>query len=118
MLKKYGKSIAAVVVAVIITLRSVLTDSHVDPAEGVAIALSLANAVLVYLVPLFPGYRWLKSAVGVVIAALTALSTVILSGLTTDELLLVVLAAFQAAGVVAAPAVSDNGTANARTPGQ
>jgi hypothetical protein len=110
-IQRYGKPLAATVLAAIITFKSVYGDNHVDPAEGVAIALSFANAGMVYLVPLFPGYRWLKTAVGVLIAALTALATVILSGLTTEEVILVVLAAAQAAGITVAPAVSTNGTA-------
>lgn len=108
--RRYGKPIAAVLIAAVITFKSLYGDQHIDPAEGVAIALSAANGVMVYLVPLFPGYRWLKSAVGVLIAALTALATVILSGLTTDEVILVVMAGVQALGITAAPAVSDNGT--------
>jgi len=110
--QKYGKPILAVIIAGVITLKSVLGDQHVDPAEAVAIALSVANAGMVYLVPLFPGYRWLKTAVGVVIAALTALASVILAGLTTEEIILVILAAAQALGITVAPAVSDNGTAS------
>lgn len=107
---KYGKPLFAVVIAVIITAKAVYVDRHIDPAEGVAIALSFASAGMVYLVPLFPGYRWLKTAVGVVIAALTALSSVILAGLTPDEVFLVVAAGLQALGITIAPAVSDNGT--------
>lgn len=109
-LTRYGKPLFAVFVAVIITVKAVYGDRHIDPAEGVAIALSFANAALVYLVPLFPGYRWLKTAVGVVIAALTALSSVILAGLTPDEMFLVLSAALQALGITLAPAVSANGT--------
>lgn len=109
-LTRYGKPLFAVLVAVIITVKAVYGDRRIDPAEGVAIALTLANAGMVYLVPLFPGYRWLKTAVGVAIAALSALSTVILAGLTPDEVFLVVSAGLQALGITVAPAVSDNGT--------
>lgn len=110
-LARYGKPLFSVLMAVLVTAKSAYGDHHVDPAEGVAIALSFANAGMVWLVPLFPGYRWLKSGVGVGIAALTALSSVILSGLTQDELFLVIAAVLQAAGIAVAPAVSDNGTA-------
>lgn len=108
---RYGKPLFSVFVAVLITVKSVYGDQHIDPAEGVVIALSFTNAGMVWLVPLFPGYRWLKTAVGVTIAALTALSSVILSGLTLDEAFLVVASALQALGVAVAPAVSSNGVA-------
>lgn len=108
-LQRYGKPLFATLIAALITFRTLYGDNHIDPAEGVAILLSFANGAVVYLVPLFPGYRWLKSAVGVIIAMLTALSVVILGGLTADEVALVVMAAAQALGIVAMPAVSDTG---------
>ena len=110
MLRKYGKALAAVVGAALMVAYGALSgDQHVDPEEGVQIAVSVATAAGVYLVPLAPQYRWGKTAVAVVLGGLQVLATVILGGVDSAEWIAIVLAALTAAGVGIAPAVSDNG---------
>jgi hypothetical protein len=109
----YGKAIASAVFFVLTALYAKLSgDGRVDPEEWVAVAIAAASAVGVYLVPLAPQYRWGKTAVAALLAALQVAATVILGGIDTNEWLLIVLAVGQALGVAAAPAVSDNGVSS------
>lgn len=109
-IQKYGKALASTAVALVIAgWQAWSGDQHVDAREGVIIALAFGNAAMVYVIPLVPEYPWLKTAVGAGIAGLTALSAVILGGLTYDELAVVGFAVLQALGIKFAPAVSDNG---------
>lgn len=115
-LKKYGKAIAAVIGAALMVAYGALNgDRHIDPEEGVQIAIAGSTAVGVYLVPLVPEYRWAKTAVAAVLAVLQVLATVILGGLDSAEWIALVLAALTVFGVGAAPAVSDNGVGSSRT---
>lgn len=111
-LAKYGKAAAAVVGAALVVAYGALTgDQHIDPEEGVQIAIAGATAVGVYFVPLAPQYKWGKTAVAAVLAVLQVLATVILGGLEPHEWIALVFAALTVLGVGAAPAVSDNGVA-------
>jgi hypothetical protein len=110
MLQKYGKPLTSVFFAALVVAYAKLSgDQHIDPAEWVAIAIAFTNAVGVYLVPLVPQYRWSKTGVGVLLAVLQVLATLILGGLDSNEWILLLLTAGQALGVIVAPAVSDNG---------
>lgn len=110
MFTKYGKALAATVAAALTVAYGALSgDRHVDPDEGVQIAIAAATAVGVYLVPLAPQYRWGKTAVAVVLSVLQVLTTVVLGGLDAGEWIALALAALTVVGVGAAPAVSDNG---------
>src|SRR5690606_3431081 len=120
MINKYGKAIAAVVGATLVVVHAALSDQRITAEEWVQVAIAGVTAVGVYLVPLAPKYRWGKSAVAVLLAVLQALTTVILGGLDTREVIVLVLAGLTAAGVVVAPAVSDNGigSKDPRVPGR
>ncbi|MDG4790361.1 hypothetical protein O7626_31330 [Micromonospora sp. WMMD1102] len=114
MIRKYGKALAAVAGAALVAAYGALNgNQHVDPEEGVQIAIAAATAVGVYLVPLAPQYRWAKTAVAVVLGVLQVLATSILGGLDGQEWIALLLAGLTAAGVGFAPAVSDNGIASA-----
>lgn len=115
-LKKYGKAIVAVIGAALTVAYGALNgDQHIDPEEGVQIAIAGSTAVGVYLVPLVPEYRWAKTAVAAMLAVLQVLATVILGGLDQSEWIALVLAALTVLGVGVAPAVSDNGVGSSRT---
>ncbi|MCW6003842.1 hypothetical protein K1W54_04495 [Micromonospora sp. CPCC 205371] len=114
-LKKYGKAIVAVIGAALTIAYGALNgDQHIDPEEGVQIAIAGSTAVGVYLVPLVPEYRWAKTAVAAMLAVLQVLATVILGGLDQSEWIALVLAALTVLGVGVAPAVSDNGVGSSR----
>jgi len=110
MFQKYGKPLASVFFAALVAAYAYLSgDNHIDATEWVAVVIAFTNAVGVYLVPLAPQYRWGKTAVGVLLAVLQVLATLILGGLDSNEWILLLLTAGQALGVIASPAVSDNG---------
>ncbi|HEU4422076.1 MAG TPA: hypothetical protein VFR67_05990 [Pilimelia sp.] len=109
-MQKYGKAIASTFFAVLVVAYTMVSgDNRIDAVEWVAIAIAGTNAVGVYLVPLAPQYRYGKTVVGVALAVLQVLTTLIIGGLDSNEWILLLLTAGQALGVVAAPAVSDNG---------
>lgn len=112
MFQTYGKAIVAAVYAVAIVAVPLFTgDNHVDPSEGVAIAIAVCTAALTYLVPMVPGARWAKTAVGAVLAGLQVLTTVIVDGVDANDMLLIALAILSFLGIAVAPAVSTvNGT--------
>lgn len=104
---KYGKAIVAIVVAALVAISQALGgDQHVEPGEWVAIAIAVATAVGVWLVPLAPQAKYGKTAVAVVLAALQVLTTSLLDGFGSDDILLVLLTVGGAIGVYIAPAVS------------
>lgn len=108
--KKYGKAIVSVLVACgIASWQGMSGDHHIDGREGVVVLLAFLNAGMVFIIPLVPEYPWAKTAVGVGIAGATALSAVMLGGLSYDELTVVGMAIVQALGIKFAPAVSNNG---------
>lgn len=81
-----------------------------SPAEGVQIAIAVVTAIGVYITPLIPGARWTKTAVAVVLAALQVLVTVIVDGVSGNDVLMIAFAVAGALGIAVAPARSTNGT--------
>lgn len=113
MLQKYGKAIAAVIFAVLTAAQVYLGgDNHIDPEEWVQLGIAAASAIGVYLIPLAPQYAWAKTAVAVLLAVLQTLATVVLSGLDSNEILVLVLAGLTALGVGVSPARSNNGVSS------
>lgn len=104
---RYGKAVLATLAAAGVTAYQALSgDQHIDPVEAVSVAIAWVTAAGVYLVPLAPQARWTKTAVATLLAVLQVLTTAILGGLGTDEVLLMLITAAGAAGVYVAPAVS------------
>jgi hypothetical protein len=85
-------------------------DRHIDPSEGVAIAIAVCTAALTYLVPLAPSAPWVKTAVGAVLAGLQVAATVIIGGVDGNDVMLIAAAMVGALGITLAPAVSTTGT--------
>jgi hypothetical protein len=111
-MEKYGKAIAAVIGAILTAVYAAVSgDNRIEADEWISVAIAATIAIGVYLVPLDPRYRWGKTAVGVLLAVLQAATTLILGGLDSNEWILLVLAGLTAAGVVVAPAISNNGVA-------
>lgn len=107
MLQTYGKSIVAFLYAVaVVAVPLASGDRHVDPAEGVAIAIAACTAALTYLVPLVPSAPWTKTAIGAVLAGLQVLTTVIVGGIDGNDVLLIVFAVASFLGIAVAPAAS------------
>lgn len=105
---KYGKTVLAVAFLIYATVVAQLSgDGRVDKAEGVTIAIAVCSALLVYVVPMAPQWRWGKSAIMAVSACLVVASQLIVDGaLDANDWYLVIGALVAALGVTVAPAVS------------
>lgn len=107
MFTTYGKSIVAFAYAVAVVAVPLFSgDKHVDPAEGVAIAIAVCTAALTFLVPLAPGATWTKTAIGAVLAGLQVATTVIVGGVDANDWMLIAFAVASFLGIAVAPAVS------------
>jgi membrane protein CcdC involved in cytochrome C biogenesis len=106
--QKSGKAIMAFLYAVaFIVIPLVTGDRHVDPVEGVTIAIAVCTNAGVYLIPLFPGTRWTKTALGALLAGLQIAAVVILDhAIDANEALMIAAAVLGALGIAAAPAAS------------
>lgn len=108
---KYGKSIVAAVYAVAVIAIPMWTgDRHIDPSEGILVAIAVGNALLVYVVPLKPEFKSIKSVVNAIMAALSVALAQIAGGLDANDVLLITAAGLSVLGVTLAPAASTKGT--------
>lgn len=106
-MKTYGKSILAFVGGVVlVVIPFVSGDKHVDPSEGVAIAIGAVQLAGVWLVPLAPQAKWSKTAVSFLMTMLQVLGVVILGGVDTNDVGILVTAVLTFFGVAAAGAIS------------
>ena len=107
MLSTYGKFIVGFLYAVATAAVPLFSgDHHVDPSEGVAIAIAVCTAALTWLVPLVPSAPWIKSAVAAALAGLQVLATVIIGGVDGNDIMLIAFAVISALGISVAPADS------------
>jgi hypothetical protein len=107
MFQTYGKSIVAALYAVAVVAVPLFSgDHHIDPSEGIAIAIAASTALLTYVVPLVPSAPWTKTAIGAVLAALQVAATVIVGGIDSNDWLLIAAAFAGALGIALAPAIS------------
>jgi hypothetical protein len=108
MFAQYGKSVVAFLYAgAFVLIPQVSGDGHLDPAEGVTLAIAVVTAAGVYLVPLAPTAKWTKSAVGFLLAGLNVAATVVLDyRIDAAEWLMIATAALGSIGIFLAPAVT------------
>ena len=107
MIAKYGKSLVALAIAALTTLASALTDGHVTTVEGIQVAVAVATAAGVWLVPI-NNWPWMKTAVAALLAVLTLAVTLIADGhLSGADAVNLALAALGVLGVHVAPARSE-----------
>lgn len=105
--EKYGKTIIAAlfgVYAVAVPLFS--GDRHIDPSEGIIIALAVGNSLLVYIVPITKSFSGLKSVVNALMAGLVVAQAQIAGGIDANDIMLIIGAVVATLGVVVAPAYS------------
>lgn len=106
----YGKSIAAALIAVLTAVQAVLSDSatrgRITQVEGVQIAIAVANASLIWLVPNMPQWPWMKTALAAVLAALQLSTGLILDGISSADVSALIIAALMIVAPAAAPALS------------
>jgi hypothetical protein len=108
-MSRYGKSLVTIISAVAVTLYNFLNDGVITSEEWVQVAIAITVAISVYLVPLTPEWPWMKTAMSAVVSLLNALVIVIVGGLTSQEILTLIIAVLTPFVVAMAPAVSDNG---------
>jgi uncharacterized protein involved in response to NO len=105
--RTYGKSLFAVAAGVVTTGIGLWTgDHHIDPSEGVAIAIAGVNLAAVYIIPLVPGARWTKTAASFLLTFLQVLAVVIIGGIDANDVYLLITAVAGFLGVAIAPATS------------
>lgn len=105
--QRYGKTIFAALAAVVtfaIPLYS--SDHHIDPDEGLAIVLATANAVIVFIVPLAPQAKWIKTGASFIFTITQVLGVVIVGGIDGNDVIILITAVAGFFGVAIAPAVS------------
>ena len=100
----YGKSIAAVVAALLsAAVAAMIGDAVISSVEWVNVAIAGTGAAAVFAAPNVPGARYTKSVLAVLAAVLMLLTSVITDGITPTEWMQLALAALGALGVYAAP---------------
>jgi hypothetical protein len=104
--RRFGRAIVAVITAGGVLLASALTDGHVDTGEGVQIAIQVVTAASVYLAPNLPYSGGVKTALAAILAMLNLAATLITDGLTSAEIINLVLAGLGVLGVGVAPSES------------
>jgi hypothetical protein len=104
---KYGKALVAFLFAVwTVVSPTWFGDHHIDADEGIIIALAIVNNVVVWVVPLNPAFKGIKTIANALLASLAIAQTVIIGGITPDEWPLIIGAGVAVLGVWIAPAVS------------
>lgn len=108
MFKTYGKTWLAFFYAVATVAVPLYSgDHHIDPSEGVSIAIAVVTNAGVWLIPLVPSAAWTKSAVGFLLAGLNVTAVVILDhSIDLEEWLMIATSALGAIGITLAPADS------------
>lgn len=104
---QYGKSI----IAFLFVIWSVVAplwfgDRHIDSDEVVVIGLAVLNNALVYIVPLTPRFKGVKTVVNALIMAFTAASPLLYDGLQPNDWTIIIGAGLAIFGVTIAPAAS------------
>jgi hypothetical protein len=112
----YGKAIAAVVMAVLVTVQTLSTDG-ISAVDWASIVVAFLTAVGVWLVPEVEGFlSWAKTAVAVMLAAAQAAVQVAGGGVHGYEWLTIAIAALGVLGVSVAPSTSVSATRRAVPP--
>ncbi len=92
MLRKFAPAVVAIVFAVLTAASAALTDSHIDPTEGVQIAIQATTVAGVALTPAIPSWVHAKVWTAAILAVLNLLASVIIGGLTMPEVVNLTLA--------------------------
>jgi len=101
-MQKYWKAIAMVVATLVsAAVAALVGDNTISATEWVNVAIAGVGAAAVFAAPNVPYANYTKSVIAVLMAVLTLLASVITDGLTTVELLQIVVVALGAVGVYA-----------------
>lgn len=92
-----------IVMAVLTTVQEASSDSHIDAQEWVQVALQAIMAFNVWATANLPQYTKMKTYVAAVIAVVSLLYTVIIGGVSTQEIINLIITGLAALGVAATP---------------
>lgn len=99
---KYTKAILAVIATVAAGLIAALSgDETISNQEWVNVAILAVGSLGVFAAPNVPGAQYTKAILAVLTAGLTVLASAIVGGLTTTEMLQILVAGLGAVGVYA-----------------
>lgn len=100
----YAKALVAVLITVITAfIAASAGDDVVSATEWVNVAIAGVGAAAVFAAPNVPGARYTKFVIAAMTAVLTLLASLITGGLTSTEILQLLVAAAGAVGVYAVP---------------
>ena len=103
-MNNYKKFVAIVIATVLSAVSAALVgDNVISPQEWVNVAILGVGALGVFAAPNVPGANYTKSILAVLTAVLTVLSSVIIGGVGTTEIIQIILAGLGAVGVYALP---------------
>lgn len=92
-----------VVMTILTTVKEASSDSHIDAQEWVQVALQAIMAFNVWATANLPQYTKMKTYVAAVIAVVSLLYTVIIGGVSTQEIINLIITGLAALGVAATP---------------
>ena len=92
-----------IVMAVLTTVQEASSDSHIDAQEWVQVVLQAIMAFNVWATANLPQYTKMKTYVAAVIAVVSLLYTVIIGGVSTQEIINLIITGLAALGVAATP---------------
>lgn len=101
-LKKYSKSLLAVL-ATVLSAVVAFGDGGITSVEWVQVAVAAVGAAAVFASPNVPGARYTKSILAALAAVLAFLTSAIVGGIDSTELLQIGVIALGALGVYAVP---------------
>jgi hypothetical protein len=104
--RRYGRAVVAVLTAAGVLLASALTDGRVDQGEALQVAIQTTTAASVWLAPNLPYSVGIKTGFAAVLAVLNLATSLIVDGLTTGEVVNLVLAGVGVLAVGVAPSQS------------
>src|SRR5690349_6173252 len=88
-----------IVMTVLTTVQEASSDSHIDAQEWVQVALQAIMAFNVWATANLPQYTKMKTYVAAVIAIVSALYTFIIGGISTQEIINLIITGLAALGV-------------------
>lgn len=114
MWRTYGKAVVAFIWAVVTVAIPLFSgDHHFDTAESVIVVIAIGNNIIVFLVPVFPQFKSLKTIVTALLASAAVLQYLVSKGgfsdLDLNDWYQVIAAFGLSLGLWYAPAASTDG---------
>jgi hypothetical protein len=106
-MQTYGKTIMGFLGALaLVVIPYVTGNHHPDASEWLTIILGALQLALVWLVPLAPGARWVKTAISLGITVVNVLAIAIVGGIDGNDIAMLITAVLTFFGIAVTGAVS------------